>query len=181
MSDSEALVGELVRILMENQSRSAPTRKQNIRALLKLGPKETVALMEASRQYLLKLGLELVGVGKAGVVELAEAEKYFIRKVQASDEARALCPEESKRLVLVFTIIILEQMSVEPSRLWFFVQKAKAFEGEEEFNEFIRWARGCGYLSIAKIEEAPSIGLGWRYYCDFPSFDPKGYFRDSSH
>ncbi|KAG5859649.1 hypothetical protein KMI_05g08310 [Encephalitozoon hellem] len=181
MSENEALAGEFVRILMDNHRKSVPTRKQNVRAQLKVGMKEMGALVEFSRGYLQKLGLELVGVGREGTSDPITAEKYFIRRLEPSNETTEILSEESRRLILVLTFVILERKSIEVPRLWFFIQRTGVFESEDDFTEFLRQVKRQGYLSIAKVEESHVVTPGWRYYCDFHSFDPKGYFQSNAH
>lgn len=181
MNDNEALAGEFVRILMDNHRKSTPTRKQSVRAQLKVGAKEMGALVELSKGYLEKLGLELVGIGKPGVIDLVTAEKYFIRRIESSPAMDKFLPEEARRLILVLTFLILERKTIEVSRLWFFIQKTGMFESEDDFGEFLKQTKRRGYLSITKVEESLIITPGWRYHCDFHSFDPKGYFRNSGH
>ncbi|ADM11485.2 uncharacterized protein Eint_050360 [Encephalitozoon intestinalis ATCC 50506] len=181
MNNNEALVGEFVRMLIENHRKSVPTRKQSVRAQLKVGIKEVIVLIEASKEYLRKLGLELVGISKVEIVDPMDAEKYFIRRLEPSNDVDPHPTEEFRRLILVLTFVVLEQKSVEISRLWFLLQKTEVFESEDDFSEFLRWAKGQGYLFAVRDEERLVITLGWRYYCDFHRFDPKEYFRNNSY
>ncbi|CAD26555.2 hypothetical protein [Encephalitozoon cuniculi GB-M1] len=181
MDESEALVGEFVRMLMDNHRRSIPTRKQNVRALLKVKPKEMATLVESSKKYLVRLGLELVGIDKAGIVDLPVAEKYFVRRLRPSGDTAVWSEEEFRRLVMTFALVILEQGSVEMSRLWFFLQKTEMFQDEDDFSGFLKRAKDQGYLSSSKVEESLSIVLGWRYYCDLGSFSPREYFWNRRH
>ncbi|AFN82968.1 hypothetical protein EROM_050350 [Encephalitozoon romaleae SJ-2008] len=181
MNDNETLAGEFVRILMDNHRKSTPTRKQSVRAQLKVGLKEMGALVELSKGYLEKLGLELVGIGKEGVIDPMTAEKYFIRRIKPSPATEKFLPEETQRLILAFTFLILERKVIEVPRLWFFMQKTGVFESEDDFAEFLNQTKRQGYLFVTKVEESLIITPGWRYHCDFHNFDPKGYFRNNGH
>lgn len=177
MENHETLSGIFIRILMKNQSKSLPTKKLDIRKVLKVSSKDMALLVVSSQKYLTKLGLELVGIDKSGVADPAAAGKYFLRRLNSPIDVE-LPTEEFRRLILVFTFIILEQLSMETSKLWFFLKNTSLFQDETEFNNFLNWSRRQGYLRLVKVDENFSVMLGWRYHCDFRDFDPKNYFQN---
>lgn len=178
MESNERMSGAFVRMLMINQNRSVPTRRQEVRANLKINSRDISPLIKSSQEYLSKIGLELVGIDKSGLVDPSTAERFFLRRLKRSKDA-ALPTEEFRRLVLAFTFINLEQRCVEVSKLWFLFGKMDIFKDECEFNEFIKLSKKQGYLTTVKNEEHLSVTFGWRYYCDFQSFDPRSYFQNS--
>lgn len=176
MDACDVLKGMFIRMLIANQRRSTPTRRQDVRTALKIRSGDIPPLVAAAQEHLSRLGLELIGVDAEGAADPAIAERLFLRRLQTGP---SLPTTEFKRLVLVFTFIILEQMAPETSRLWFLLNRAGVFEDENEFSSFLRHAKTQGYLVLTKVEESPVVMLGWRFHCDFCGFNPKTHLQNT--
>lgn len=168
--------GAFVRMLMTNQGRSAPTRKQEVRSALKIGSRDFPALIRSSQDRLSMLGLELVGIDGSDVVGPVSADRYFLRRQRTHDDVSELLTQELRRLILTFAFIILEQLCVDTTRLWFLLGRSGVFNNEDEFSDFLGRSRKQGYLTVTRRDESLVVGLGWRYRCDFGGFDPREYF-----
>lgn len=167
----EIQLGEAARLLIENVKKNKMTKKKELRDILqskKLSFSEDVSSLAT---YLALFGLRLVGSST-----LAANESFFlVRSKEDSIKRKKMDGGTSdfKSTVVVLTLLYLEKELLELSRLTFLL--CKIFP-EDEAKQLIDRMKREKYITIEKNEHGLLVKYYWRFYLEFPEFNPNAYF-----
>ncbi|KAI4292921.1 hypothetical protein PAPHI01_2195 [Pancytospora philotis] len=177
---SEEYSGRIMRLLMDNHSRSRATHKADVAELLSIKTKDVEAAMDGAAELLARFELELVRLPVDGAGGPSEklSDKYFVRRAPAKRDKRARiepCSEE-KQLYFMIAAVMAENNALEDSKLPE-LAGCRLFDGVS-IGDYLRKQKACGYFSSSKVGDGVVWSLGWRARAEFEDgFDLLEYFK----
>jgi hypothetical protein len=189
MTDEKIHVGQIIRLIIDNQNRSLTTNKKEIKQKHKIDPKKYIEVIEEVDSRLREMGMMLVGVEKDSIVGFIRAEKYFIVKEYGTNEINKKRKRMSgdvkvdvrgdwfTRLLILLTLMYLEGGCVYLRRLIHLLRKIEILGDEKEIMDYINDIKSKGYVRTYRCEDECYVKLSWRFYSDFPNFDPSFIFK----
>lgn len=174
--------GKLIRLLIDNHRRNRLISKLEIRDIFKLDVLDLNLLLKHLREYLEKLGLELVGISDLKICNVESAKKLFLRKLFREikeEDAHLEATLEEKRLFTVFSLIQLENNNLD-ERKFNQIRGCKYFANIKLEDVFSK-AKSHGYLISRKVDDNIFWSLGWRFYSEYAdSLDVVDYFSEKT-
>lgn len=163
--------GDAARLLIENTGRAKLTTRREIRSVLKIEKSDMNGALDTLDAFISELGLSITAPGS-----IYESDVFFLVRGSDTKCKKAKGCSYSKsfyRMVVALTIIYLENKAVELNK---FLEVLRKILGEKEAEETIFGLKKMKYAKVEKEDENMIIFYGWRYYLDFPDFNPLEFF-----
>lgn len=159
--------GKIIRLLIMNHSLDKLTKKADIRTLLKIPLKEIASYILKSQEMARDIGLEIVGVGNAGLETVDTACKYFLRRTEHISHKRVqpVLTKYDRIQYLIFMAILVENNSLTESHVKA-LGRSTVLDGFS-ITEFLREQKSKGYLTSKTMDEETVWSLGWRFNVEF--------------
>ncbi|KAF7683662.1 hypothetical protein TCON_1132 [Astathelohania contejeani] len=164
MDNEDALVGSMIRTIITNQASNNTTSKKELRNKHHLQTQNYNALIDLLISKLEEIDLKLVGIEGSITTDPKYAERYFITRANGNGRVR-----DFSTLINLITLIYLEGGRVGYDRLKHLMEQTGK---TENYNDLIIYYKKIGYIQIYKEDDKIVVGFNWRYYAEFPDFDP---------
>ncbi|EPR78280.1 hypothetical protein SLOPH_2474 [Spraguea lophii 42_110] len=172
--DKEVEIGQIVRYIIESHKKGIRSIRRNISSEFKISKTDYPSTIQKVAEKFEELGITLVGIDCMVPQSYVNAEKYFLVK-NNNEHVKKIKVEindfDLKLMILIFTIIFTEGDHVGHPRLIKILSKSEKLKNYDLIG-FINTMKRKGYLNITKIDEELIVDFNWRFYVEFPNFNP---------
>ncbi|KCZ81492.1 hypothetical protein H312_01070 [Anncaliia algerae PRA339] len=169
MPPNEIQYGEAMRYMISNNIKHKMTHRREITSILKTGRVDYQQALAELNSRFISIGLEM---HPCSTDQLDTSDTFFLVRDQSIKTDEEI-EEFLEKLIIAVTIIYIEnkKMSLEV-----FTNILSKLMGNEKAESLIFEMKKHKYVKVEK-EDIYVIKLYWRFYAEFPYFDPLEFFE----
>lgn len=155
----ESLLGRGIRLLLSNQQLAKRTPKSTLKQALSLSRDTYSAGILQLTRSLEHFALELIFY--------PDSDTFFLRT--NTESSKRVCNKKLIDIITILSILFLESGSLEIDK---FNELVRRVYEKGEMEEIVGEMKRMKYLVGESVDGEVVMKFGWRFYVDFPDFDP---------